>query len=177
VITTLDDTSVMKLDFDVPELFLSILESGLTVAANSVAYPDQDFLGRVSSVDSRVDPVSRSVTVRAELPNDEGLLKPGMFMTVRLSREPALALVVPESAIVPERGKVYVFAVVDGRAERREVQLGRREPGRVELLAGVEEGERVVVEGTQKVRDGSAVTEVQSVTASAARPAKTGGRA
>jgi membrane fusion protein, multidrug efflux system len=177
VITTLDDTSVMKLDFDVPELFLSILESGLTVAANSVAYPDQDFLGRVSSVDSRVDPVSRSVTVRAELPNDEGLLKPGMFMTVRLSREPAPALVVPESAIVPERGKVYVFAVVDGRAVRREVQVGRREPGRVELVAGVVEGERVVVEGTQKVRDGSAVTEVQSVIASAALPAQTGGRA
>jgi len=177
VITTLDDTSVMKLDFDVPELFLSILESGLTVAANSVAYPDQDFLGRVSSVDSRVDPVSRSVTVRAELPNDEGLLKPGMFMTVRLSREPAPALVVPEAAIVPERGKVYVFAVVDGRAERREVQVGRREPGRVELLAGVEEGERVVVEGTQKVRDGSAVTEVQSVIASGALPAQAGGRA
>lgn len=162
VITTLDDTSVMKLDFDVPEIFLSVLESGLQVTATSVAYPERLFTGVVRSVDSRVDPVSRSVTVRAELPNDDGLLKPGMFMVVRLTREPSPALVVPESAIVPERGKVFVFAVVDGRVERREVATGRREPGRVEILAGLAAGERVVVEGTQKVREGSPVTEAQS---------------
>jgi membrane fusion protein (multidrug efflux system) len=82
-----------------------------------------------------------------------------MFMTVRLERAAAPALVVPESAIVPERGKVYVFVVEDGVVERREVATGRREPGRVELLAGAVAGERVIVEGTQKVRDGSLVTE------------------
>ena len=159
VITTLDDTSVMKLDFDVPEIHLALLEAGLTVKALSAAWPDRNFEGRVRTVDSRVDPVSRSVTVRAELDNAEGLLKPGMFMTVRLEREAAPALVVPESAIVPERGKVYVFIVEDGLVTRREVATGRREPGRVELLAGAEAGERVIVEGTQKVREGSSVTE------------------
>lgn len=158
-ITTLDDTSVMKLDFDVPETFLGLLESGLEVSALSAAYPDRTFKGVVRTVDSRVDPVSRSVTVRAELDNAEGLLKPGMFMTVRLTREAAPALVVPESAIVPERGKVYVFVVEDGVVERREVATGRREPGRVELVAGATAGERVIVEGTQKVRDGSRVVE------------------
>lgn len=159
VITTLDDSSVIKLDFDVPETFVSVLEAGLHVKANSIAYPGETFEGKVSSVDSRVDPVSRSVTVRAEIPNGDGLLKPGMFMSVRVSREPTPALVVPESAIVPERGSVFVFVVGEGRAERREVTVGRREPGRVELVAGVEAGERVVVQGTQKVRDGSAVVE------------------
>jgi membrane fusion protein (multidrug efflux system) len=158
-ITTLDDTSVMKLDFDVPETFLAMLESGLAVSALSAAYPQRTFQGTVRTVDSRVDPVSRSVTVRAELDNAAGLLKPGMFMTVRLAREAAPALVVPEAAIVPERGKVYVFVVEGGKVERREVATGRREPGRVELLAGAVAGERVVVEGTQKVRDGSAVVE------------------
>jgi membrane fusion protein (multidrug efflux system) len=159
VITTLDDSSVIKLDFDVPETFVSVLEAGLHVEANSIAYPGETFEGKVSSVDSRVDPVSRSVTVRAEIPNGDGLLKPGMFMSVRVSREPTPALVVPESAIVPERGSVFVFVVGEGRAERRAVTVGRREPGRVELVAGVEAGERVVVQGTQKVRDGSAVVE------------------
>ncbi len=159
VITTLDDTSVMKLDFAVPEIFLSILDSGLPVTATSVAYPGRTFEGQVGSVDSRVDPVARSVTVRAELPNAEGLLKPGMFMAVRLSREPAPALVVPESALVPERGQVFVFVVEDGVVARREVTIGRREPGRVELVAGVTEGQRVVVQGTQKIREGSTVTE------------------
>jgi membrane fusion protein (multidrug efflux system) len=113
----------------------------------------------VASVDSRVDPVSRSVTVRAEIPNRDGMLKPGMFLAVRLSREPKPALVVPESALVPERGSVFVFVVQDGIATRRQVTVGRREPGRVELVSGVVEGDRVVVQGTQKIRDGSPVAE------------------
>jgi len=159
-ITTLDDTSVMKLDFAVPETFVAVVEPGLPVAATSVAYPGRSFEGKVVSVDSRVDPVSRSVTVRAEIPNQEGLLKPGMFLAVRLSRPPTPALVVPESALVPERGSVFVFVVQDGVATRRQVTVGRREPGRVELVSGVVEGDRVVVQGTQKFRGGSLVTEV-----------------
>lgn len=159
VITTLDDTSTMKVDFSVPEIFVSVLESGLPVTVTSVAYPGRSFTGQVVSVDSRVDPVARAVTVRAELPNSEGLIKPGMFLAVRLTRDPSPALVVPESAIVPERGQVFVFVVADGRAVRREVVTGRREPGRVELVNGVAAGERVVVMGTQKIRDGSPVVE------------------
>lgn len=161
-ITTLDDTSVMKLDFAVPETFVAVLESGLPVSATSIAYPGRGFEGRVASVDSRVDPVSRSVTVRAEIPNQDGLLKPGMFLSVRLTRPPTPALVVPESALVPERGSVYVFLVENAMVLRRQVTVGRREPGRVELLGGVAEGDRVVVQGTQKIRDGSSVTEAPS---------------
>jgi len=163
VITTLDDTSVIKLDFDVPEAFLSILQPGLAVAATSVAYPGQVFSGAVASIDSRVDPVSRSVTVRAELPNGEALLKPGMFMAVRLTREPMEGLVVAESAIVPERGSTFVFVVETDKVTRREVTIGRREPGQVEILSGLESGERVIVQGTQKVRDGSTVLEQAEV--------------
>lgn len=159
VITTLDDTSVIKLDFNVPEAFLSILQPGLAVAATSVAYPGRIFSGQVASIDSRVDPVSRSVTVRAELPNAEALLKPGMFMAVRLTREPMDGLVVAESAIVPERGSTFVFVVADDKVTRREVTLGRREPGQVEVLSGLKSGERVIVQGTQKVREGSTVFE------------------
>lgn len=159
VITTLDDTSVMKLDFEVPETFIAVLEPGLAVEATSIAYPGRVFTGTVASVDSRVDPVSRSVMVRGEVPNEAGLLKPGMFLSVRLTREPSPALVVPESALVPERGAVFVFAVEDGVARRREVLTGRRQPGQVELLRGVAEGDRVIVQGTQKVRDGAPVTE------------------
>ena len=86
VITTLDDTSTVKLDFTVPETFLSAMQPGLDISARSVAYPETDFIGQVSSIDSRVDPATRSVTVRALVPNPSELLKPGMFLTVRLSR-------------------------------------------------------------------------------------------
>ncbi len=161
VITTLDDTRTMKLDFDVPESFLAILKPGLVTAAKSIAYSGESFDGTVESVDSRVDPVTRSIRVRARLPNPKGLLRPGMFLTVIVSREPLPGLVVPEQALVPERGEVYVFIVADGRAFRRVVTVGRRSPGEVEVLAGVAAGERVVIEGTQQIRDSSIVHELK----------------
>jgi len=160
IITTLDDTRTMKLDFDVPESFLAILKPGLAIAAKSIAYPDESFDGAVESIDSRIDPVTRSIKVRARLPNPQGLLRPGMFLTVVVSREPLPGLVVPEQALVPERGEVYVFVVAAGRAERRVVTIGRRSPGEVEILTGVAAGERVVIEGTQQIRDGSNVHEL-----------------
>jgi membrane fusion protein (multidrug efflux system) len=158
VITTLDDTSRIKLDFEVPEVFLSRLEPGLTVSARSAAWPDSEFRGRVISVDTRVDPVSRTVTVRALLPNDDGHLRPGMFLTVSLMKEDIEALMIPEQAIVPERSKQYVLVVgQDGVVERREVTSGRRRPGEVEILDGLRPGEQVITEGTQKARPGQPV--------------------
>ena len=157
VITTLDDTSTIKLDFTVPETFLSVVKPGLEIAARSVAYPDSTFDGRVSSVDTRIDPATRSVTVRALLPNPQGLLKPGMFLTVRLSRGAVDALLVPEQALVPEQGDVFVFVVADGVAEKRRVRIGQRRVGDVQIVEGLAEGELVVTEGTQKLRDGAAV--------------------
>ena len=160
VITTLDDTSVIKLDFTIPETFLAEVRSGLDITAKSAAYPDRNFSGRVASVDSRVDPTTRSVTARALMPNAEGLLKPGMFLTVRLVRDEADAIVVPEEAIVPEQGDVYVFVVKDGLAEKRRVRTGQRRIGDVEVTEGLLAGERIVIEGTQKLRDGTQVTEL-----------------
>jgi membrane fusion protein, multidrug efflux system len=157
VITTLDDTSVIKLDFTVPENFLASLREGLVIAATAAAFPGRRFDGTVTSVDSRVDPVTRAVTVRAVLPNPDGVLRSGMFLGVQLARDEREALMIPEAALVPEQSRQFVFVVVDGRAVRREVQIGQREPGRVEVVAGLQAGEQVVVEGTQKVRDGAVV--------------------
>ena len=163
VITTLDDTSRIKLDFDVPEVFISRLQKGLSVAARSAAWPNMVFRGEVISVDTRVDPVSRTVTVRAILPNDDRRLLPGMFLTVTLLKDDVEALLVPEQAIVPERSKQFVFVVdANDRVERREVTTGRRRPGEVEIVDGLQPGERVITEGTQKVRDGGTVIEIRS---------------
>lgn len=159
VITTLDDTSSIKLDFNVPEVFLSSLEPGLEVSARSAAWPDLPFTGVVSTIDTRVDPVSRTISVRAVLPNPDGRLRPGMFLTVFLIKEEMQALMVPEEAIVPERSKQYVFVVgADRIAELREIRTGRRRPGEVEVLEGLNAGEIVITEGTLKARDGQAVS-------------------
>ncbi len=159
VITTLDDTSVIKLDFSVPEIFLATLREGLTVRATAPSFPGRTFTGTVSSIDSRVDINTRSVTVRALLANEDGALKPGMFLNVALAREERSTLVIPEEALTPEAERQYVYVVADGKAERREVRIGGRQPGSVEILAGLNAGEQVIIEGTQKVRDGIAVRE------------------
>jgi membrane fusion protein (multidrug efflux system) len=165
-IATLDDSSVIKVDFAVPENFLASLREGLMIHATAAAFPDREFAGRVAGVDSRIDAVSRSVIVRAVVPNPDGELKPGMFLNVRLARDERDALMIPEAALMPEQSRQFLYVVEDGRASRREVRIGRREPGRVEVIAGLKPGERVVVEGTQKVREGGAVRELQNEEAS-----------
>jgi len=158
-ITTLDDIRVIKLDFTVPETYLFVLRRGLPVSASATGLPDRKFVGQVTNIESRVDPVTRSITVRAELPNPDRILRQGMFMTVSLQGDVAPTLLVPEEAVVPERGRTYVFVVANGVVQRREVRTGKRRPGDVEIVEGIAESERVVVEGTQNIRDGSAVQE------------------
>jgi membrane fusion protein (multidrug efflux system) len=161
-ITTLDETSVIKLVFTVPETSLFGLRRGLTVTAAAAGLPNRSFSGIVANMDSRVDPVTRSVTVRAELDNADGVLRQGMFMTVSLKGELTPTLLVPEEALVPERGHAYLFVVHDNTVERREVRTGKRRPGYVEIVEGLAEHERVVVDGTQNVRHGSTVQDTSA---------------
>ena len=157
VITTLDDTSVIKLDFSVPENFLASVREGLSIRASAPAFPGRTFAGSVASIDSRVDMNTRSVTVRALLANEDGVLKPGMFLNVTLSNDEREALVIPEEALTPEAERQFVYVVADGKVAKREVRIGGRRPGSVEVIAGLSAGERVIVEGTQKVREGASV--------------------
>ena len=154
VITTLDDTSVIKLEFGIPENFVSDLKGGMTIVADSTVYPDRRFEGKVTSIDSRVDPVTRAVTALATVPNGDGLLKPGMVLTVGLQKQRTGVLMVPEEALVPREGRQYVFVVEGGKAVEREVQLGARAPGLAEVRSGVDAGMQVITEGTQRVRTG-----------------------
>jgi membrane fusion protein (multidrug efflux system) len=157
VITTLDDVSKIKLDFSVPEAFLTVLSDGMNIVAHSLVYPDQEFRGVVQSIDTRLDPISRSIRVRAIIPNPEAALKPGMFLTVDLQRDRGDVLLAPEQAIVPEGSAQFVFVVIDGIVEKRTVVLGRRIPGYVVIDEGLSAGDTVVTEGTHKLRDGSAI--------------------
>lgn len=157
VITTLDDISKIKLDFSVPEAFLTSVADGMRIEAHSLVYPDRVFGGTVASVDTRLDPVSRAVQVRAVIGNADSALKPGMFLTVDLQLDRGDVLVAPEQAIVPEGTRKYVFVVNDGVAEKREVALGRRIPGFVVIDNGLQVGDVIITEGTHKVRDGTSV--------------------
>lgn len=157
IITTLDDLSIVKLDFSVPEVFLSALQPKLPIHALSSAYPDKQFRGQVLSIGTRVDPATRSIAIRAEIDNRDGHLRPGMFMNVKLVRAERDAMMLPERAIVPENDRHFVFVVEDAKALKREVALGRRRPGEVEILEGVSLSDQVIVDGTLNLREGVAV--------------------
>ncbi len=159
VITTLDDISTIKLDFTVAEAFLAPLKLGMTVRVTVAAYAERVFEGKIAGIDTRVDPVSRAIAMRAEIPNTEGLLRPGMLMTVALITAERVALSVHEESIVPLDNRHYVYvADTEMKVERREVKMGARQPGFVEVKSGLRAGERVVVEGTIRLRPGAPVT-------------------
>ncbi len=158
VVTTLDDISVIKLDFSVPENYLAVLAQGQEINARSSAWPGRIFKGTVKTINSRVDPVTRSVSIRAHLNNDDRLLRPGMLLTVNLVRSRTPALVVPEEAVIPVQDQQYVYQVTEGKAVRTKVETGRRRPGIVEILSGLKEGDEVITQGVIKVRPGSPVT-------------------
>jgi membrane fusion protein (multidrug efflux system) len=158
VITTLDDVSTIKLGFSIPETFMEAVRVGMPISAVTTVYPDRQFAGEVTSIDSRVDPVTRSVAVIANLPNAGGALKPGMFMTVKLEKRREAVLLIAEESLVPREGRQYVFIVENGKAAEREVILGSRTPGFAEILSGLESGALVVTEGTQRLHEGTPVS-------------------
>jgi membrane fusion protein, multidrug efflux system len=163
VIATLDDISTIKLDFSVPEVFLAQLEPGQPIQARSAAWPDQVFEGTVRTLDSRVDPVSRAITVRADIPNPERRLRPGMLLTVRLQQAPRNALVIPELALIQVGTRQSVFRVDEaGTVEQVTVQSGMRRRGEVEVISGLRAGDRIVVEGVGKLRAGMRVVDAST---------------
>jgi membrane fusion protein (multidrug efflux system) len=161
VITTLVDDSRMKLDFTIPALYLTSVRPGTVIEATTPVFANRSFAGEVSSVDSTIDPVTRSITVRAVIPNDGGELVPGMLMTVNLLRNEREAVVISEEAVIPRGDETFVMVVDTATepytAQQRRVVLGTRMPGQVEVVSGLEPGEAVISHGTLKVRPGSPV--------------------
>jgi membrane fusion protein (multidrug efflux system) len=158
VITTLDDLSLIKLDFTIPEGWLSEVHAGMAIGARTSAWPGEVFPGTVTVVETRLDPRTRSATVRAELPNGDRKLRPGMLLQVTVERGDAPVLQIPEEALIPLDERQFVMQVGDDSVARRvQITTGRRRVGHVEVLDGLAPGDRVVVEGIMRVRDGAPV--------------------
>jgi membrane fusion protein, multidrug efflux system len=162
VIATLDQLEAVDVDFTVPEQFLSVLKVGMAISATSSAYENRSFDGVVVQIGSRVDPVTRSVTVRATLPNDDVSLLPGMLLSVELQRNQRESVSIPALALSRRGDEAFVFVIAQGErammAQERIVTIGKRMPDRLEVLSGLEPGERVVSKGVHRVRAGMPVT-------------------
>lgn len=166
VITTLDDVSTIKFDFPVAEVYLAALAPGHVVIARSAAYPGKEFQGKVVSLDSRIDPISRAVIVRAEIPNEDGLLRAGMLLTASVIQPERQTLAVPEIAILQVGLASSVYRVgADDKVELVKVRLGARRRGEVEVLEGLQAGDRIVLDGVVKLRSGATVTEAKPAAA------------
>ncbi|WP_096379945.1 efflux RND transporter periplasmic adaptor subunit [Lysobacter enzymogenes] len=171
-IATLDDTERVYIDFPVPETLLARVAKGQSVGGTSAAYAGKRFEGTVATVDARVDPATRAVTVRADFANAGHLLRPGMLVQVTLLQPQRQALLVPEISVVQVGNDSYVYRLKpDATVERADVRIGARREGLAEVLDGLEIGDTIVVDGTGKLRAGSKVQAAGAQTREAGAPA------
>ena len=157
VVGTLDDRSTLLVDFEVPEAFAYGVRQGGELKLSTWARPGETFTGEVSSIGSRVDEVSRTLRVRASVPNEEDRLRPGMSFSIRLPLTGDRFPSVPSIAVQWDREGAFVWRVADGVAEQVFASVLKRSEGWVLLDAPLEPGDRVVVEGVQRLRPGRAV--------------------
>jgi membrane fusion protein, multidrug efflux system len=151
----LEAVDPLKVDFRVPEIYLTQLSVGQTLQLTLDAMPGKTYEGKVFAINPLIDTAGRSVVIRAQVKNQDAALRPGMFTRVRLlTRDVQEALVVPEQAIVPQGEEWFVYRVVEGKARRAKVDVGQRRDGKAEILKGLQDGDVVVTAGQLKIREG-----------------------
>ena len=165
-IGTLDDRRTLQVAFELPESYAARVKAGQALTVASPAFGERQFAGRVALVDSRIDVEARNLRVRAEVPNAQDLLRPGMSFQVRLTLAGARHVAVPELALQWGRDGAYVWVVREGKAVQVPVRSLRRAQDQVMVDGALQAGETVVVEGVQRLRAGRAVRVVGSAAGS-----------
>jgi membrane fusion protein, multidrug efflux system len=164
-ITTLNDDSRMKLDFTVPAIYLRSLRIGLPIDAQSHDLGNKIFKGKIFSIDNQIDESTRSIKVRAILDNPNHELKQGLLITVIVRADVRKSLVLSEAALVPMGSNNFVFVLQSNKntsvspwvAEKRQIQIGQRYKGLVEIVDGLKAGDKVVTHGLQKIHTSQAL--------------------
>ena len=156
LIITLDDLKKIVIDIKVPENFVGILKSGLKAEISSTAF-DKNFTGNIGSVSSRVDPSTRSILARVIVDNSKFEIIPGQLLTVKIIYDEIQQIGVPESSVTIQGKTAFVYVVNGETVDKTNIQIGKRNFGKVSVLDGVSEGDQIVVEGVSKVRDKSKI--------------------
>ena len=161
IIATLDDIDVVRVDFPIPERYLSVLRPGVPITATIDAYGDETFSGRIALIDTRVNEQTRSVTARAEIPNPGGRIRPGMAVRVAVQQGQRTSVAAPEAAVQYEGEGAFVYRIARGEngstAQRVEVEAGAVEGGLVEILSGLNAGDRIVASGLNRIQPNAPV--------------------
>ena len=156
-VVTIDDRSELIVEFEVPEQYLARLKNGQKVEARTPSYRQRVFDGVITHIDSRIEPTSRTVTVRAGIPNKDDLLRPGMSFVVDLTVPGKVYPSVPELALQWRKGESYVWRVRDKKAERVKVRSIKRLNSIILVEGDISKGDTVVIEGVHRLRPGRLV--------------------
>jgi len=152
LIITLDDLKRIVIDIKVPENYVGVLKTGLKAEVTSSAYK-KIFNGKIETISSRIDPSTRSILSRIVVDNSNSEIIPGQLMTVKIIYDEIDQIGVPESAVTIQGNTAFVYTVDNDVVEKRNIEIGKRNFGKVSVLSGLNEGEVVIAEGVSKVRD------------------------
>ena len=152
IIATLDDSTKLKVDIKLPENYVGILKNGLRVQATSDAF-NKTFTGEVKTVSSRVDPTSRSILAQIEILNPNLELIPGILLNIKVIYDERDSMSIPEESLIIQGDNKFVYLIDNNVLKRKNVKIGLRNFGKVEILSGLEIGDNIVAEGTNKVRN------------------------
>lgn len=158
VLTTIDSLSPLKLEFAVPERNYSAVQTGQKITFSVDAWPGETFEGEIYAIDPRINPDTRNFNVKANIPNTEGRLRPGMYSRISIATVTRQnVLMIPEEAIMPQGDQSFVYVIEDGKAAMKQVTPGLRDAGRVEITAGLNVGDEVITAGTMRIGPGAPV--------------------
>jgi len=152
LIITLDDLKKIIIDIKVPENYVGVLKSGLKAEVTSTAY-EKIFKGKIETISSRIDPSTRSILSRIVVDNSNFEIIPGQLMTVKIIYDEIQQIGVPESAVTIQGDTAFVYTVADDTAKKQNIEIGKRNFGKVSAISGLNEGDIVITEGISKVRD------------------------
>ncbi len=161
LIITLDALKKIVVDIKVPENYVGVLRTGLKADVSNSAF-DKIFKGNIESVSSRIDPSTRSILARIIVDNSKFEIIPGQLMTVKIIYDEVEQIGVPESAVTTQGKTAFIYKVVDNTAEKVNVIIGKRNFGKVSILSGILEGDKVIIEGVSKVRNKSKIRIIES---------------
>jgi len=158
IILTLDDSRKVLCDLKIPEVYASVLKKDLNLNAKFSAYKNKIYNGKIESVASRVDPQTRSILARAKINNNETEIIPGSLLEIEIFYNEKSALSVPDTSVMYEGSKNFVYKVIeDNIINKTEIKTGTRYLGNLEILEGLNEGDKIIAEGLTKVRPGMKV--------------------
>ena len=155
IILTLDDSRKILCDLKIPEVYAAILKKDLKLKAKFSAYKDKTYEGKIESIASRVDPQTRSILARAKINNENNEIIPGSLLEIEILYNEKVALSVPDTSIMYEGSKKFIYKIIENNIiKKTEIETGVRNQGNLEVLSGLNEGDKIIAEGLTKVRPG-----------------------